>query len=212
MGRRYKIMNPDRMRSDYGKLMYLLMDASDPAIQARSQRCGWAAQDPACPGGAVPGRCCRAPLFAAAASGAAMTACHTKHSFSCISSLSLFVCCPSTDRTCRTCQPLRPQAGHSPAQELLDFNCVRPLRTVHALLEDKGGLALLHDPALPVATAGRPSHSRCKGSGLCCCCCCCLPASTATGPDQSDSGTRGSQAWHWCITPSCLPVASTGPP
>ena len=33
MGRRYKIMNPDRMRSDYGKLMYLLMDASEPAIQ-----------------------------------------------------------------------------------------------------------------------------------------------------------------------------------
>lgn len=26
-------MNPDRMRSDYGKLMYLLMDASEPAIQ-----------------------------------------------------------------------------------------------------------------------------------------------------------------------------------
>ena len=36
VGRRYKIMNPDRMRSDYGKLMYLLMDASDPAIQARA--------------------------------------------------------------------------------------------------------------------------------------------------------------------------------
>ena len=33
VGRRYKIMNPDRMRSDYGKLMYLLMDASDPDIQ-----------------------------------------------------------------------------------------------------------------------------------------------------------------------------------
>ena len=35
VGRRYKIMNPDRMRSDYGKLMYLLMDASEPAIQVR---------------------------------------------------------------------------------------------------------------------------------------------------------------------------------
>ena len=33
VGRRYKIMNPDRMRSDYGKLMYLLMDASEPDIQ-----------------------------------------------------------------------------------------------------------------------------------------------------------------------------------
>ena len=26
-------MNPDRMRSDYGKLMYLLMDACEPDIQ-----------------------------------------------------------------------------------------------------------------------------------------------------------------------------------
>eukprot|EP00048_Salpingoeca_helianthica_P016548 m.232915 g.232915 ORF g.232915 m.232915 type:complete len:585 (+) comp18912_c0_seq1:490-2244(+) len=31
--RRHKIMNPEKMRSDYGKLVYLLQDATDPAIQ-----------------------------------------------------------------------------------------------------------------------------------------------------------------------------------
>nr|CCA26738.1 conserved hypothetical protein [Albugo laibachii Nc14] len=33
LGRRYKIMNPERMRGEYGKLMYLLQDAADPGIQ-----------------------------------------------------------------------------------------------------------------------------------------------------------------------------------
>lgn len=77
VGRRYKVMNPDRMRSDYGKLMYLLMDASEPDIQ-----------------------------------------------------------------------------------DLLEFNCVRPLRTVHALLEYAGGLALLQDPLLSTATAEIVAGSR----------------------------------------------------
>ncbi|PNH09778.1 hypothetical protein TSOC_003592 [Tetrabaena socialis] len=80
LGRRYKILNPDKMRSEYGKLMYLLMDSAEPAIQ-----------------------------------------------------------------------------------ELLDFKCVRQLRTVHRFLEERGGLALLSDPLLETAAAEiiageRPRH------------------------------------------------------
>lgn len=33
LGRRYKVMNPDRMRSEYGKLVYMLMDSADSEIQ-----------------------------------------------------------------------------------------------------------------------------------------------------------------------------------
>ncbi|KAF6251139.1 hypothetical protein COO60DRAFT_669352 [Scenedesmus sp. NREL 46B-D3] len=33
IGRRYKIMNPEKMRSEFGKLVYMLMDSSDVAVQ-----------------------------------------------------------------------------------------------------------------------------------------------------------------------------------
>lgn len=33
IGRRYKILNPERMRSAYGKLIYFLMDSTKPDIQ-----------------------------------------------------------------------------------------------------------------------------------------------------------------------------------
>ncbi|KAJ0400869.1 hypothetical protein ATCC90586_002571 [Pythium insidiosum] len=33
LGRRYKIMNPEKLRGEYGKLMYLLQDASSPEIR-----------------------------------------------------------------------------------------------------------------------------------------------------------------------------------
>ena len=62
-------MNPDKMRSEYGKLIYLLMDAADPSIQA-----------------------------------------------------------------------------------LLEFNAVRPLKTVYSLLEERGALAMLSDPLMARAT------------------------------------------------------------
>lgn len=32
-GRRFKIMNPDKMRAEYGKLVYMLMDSADDHIQ-----------------------------------------------------------------------------------------------------------------------------------------------------------------------------------
>lgn len=32
VGRRYKVMNPQKMRSDYGKMMYLLMDSKRPEV------------------------------------------------------------------------------------------------------------------------------------------------------------------------------------
>ncbi|PNW82263.1 hypothetical protein CHLRE_06g278154v5 [Chlamydomonas reinhardtii] len=80
LGRRYKILNPDKMRSEYGKLMYMLMDSSEPAIQ-----------------------------------------------------------------------------------ELLEFRCVRTLRTVYVFLEERGGLAMLDDALMHTATAeiisgDRPRH------------------------------------------------------
>ena len=78
IGRRHKIMNPEKMRDTYGKLCYMLMDSSEPEMI-----------------------------------------------------------------------------------ELLGFKCVRPLRTVAALLEDGGAIKMLDDPLMQVATAeimagGRP--------------------------------------------------------
>ncbi|GFH12888.1 uncharacterized protein HaLaN_08663 [Haematococcus lacustris] len=70
VGRRYKIMNPDKMRSEYGKLMYLLMDSADPAVQ-----------------------------------------------------------------------------------DLLEFKCVKPLKTVASFLEERGAGALLEDGLMTAATA-----------------------------------------------------------
>lgn len=69
IGRRHKIMNPEKMRSAYGKLMYLLQDTVAPEMQ-----------------------------------------------------------------------------------ELLEFSCATPIRTVHTVLEEAGALALLRDHRMEVAT------------------------------------------------------------
>jgi hypothetical protein len=69
IGRRYKINNPDKMRSDFGKLMYLLQDSVSPHVQ-----------------------------------------------------------------------------------DLLQFNCITPLKTVYLLLEERGALAVLDDPYVEMAT------------------------------------------------------------
>jgi len=37
VGRRYKIMNPEKMRTDYGKLIYMLQDSALPEIEALLQ-------------------------------------------------------------------------------------------------------------------------------------------------------------------------------
>lgn len=69
IGRRYKINNPDKMRSDFGKLMYLLQDSVSPHVQ-----------------------------------------------------------------------------------ELLNFNCITPLHTVHRFLEERNALEVLNDPYVELAT------------------------------------------------------------
>lgn len=69
LGRRYKIMNPEKMRGEYGKLMYLLQDAV-----------------------------------------------------------------------------------HPDTEELLEFSCLRPIETVFSFLESRGGLGLLLDADVDVAT------------------------------------------------------------
>ncbi|KAJ7724889.1 hypothetical protein B0H16DRAFT_1736464 [Mycena metata] len=77
LGRRHKIMNPDKMRSTYGKLIYLLQDSQTPEVK-----------------------------------------------------------------------------------DLLSFSCVRPIKTVYAMLEEHGVLDLLRDDHITVATKEIYSEGR----------------------------------------------------
>ena len=47
----------------------------------------------------------------------------------------------------------RERSAEREIQELLEFRCVRRLRTVHALLQEANGLGLLADPLMEKATA-----------------------------------------------------------
>ncbi|KAJ6451499.1 hypothetical protein C8R47DRAFT_1170128 [Mycena vitilis] len=77
LGRRHKIMNPDKMRTTYGKLIYLLQDSQSPEVK-----------------------------------------------------------------------------------DLLSFSCVRPIKSVHALLEEHSALDLLRDDQVAVATKEIYSEGR----------------------------------------------------
>ncbi|EPQ59895.1 hypothetical protein GLOTRDRAFT_24934, partial [Gloeophyllum trabeum ATCC 11539] len=77
LGRRHKIMNPDKMRTTYGKLIYLLQDSQTPEVK-----------------------------------------------------------------------------------ELLNFSCVKPIKTVHSVLEEYGALDLLRDPLVTLATMEIYSEGR----------------------------------------------------
>ncbi|KAG7097356.1 hypothetical protein E1B28_004707 [Marasmius oreades] len=77
LGRRHKIMNPDKMRTTYGKLIYLLQDSQMPEVK-----------------------------------------------------------------------------------ELLSFTCVKPIKTVHSVLQEHNALDLLHDELITVATKEIYSEGR----------------------------------------------------
>ena len=51
-------------------------------------------------------------------------------------------------------------SADSNVQSLLEFKCVRGLRTVHSVLEERGGLKLLDDPLIEDATAEILSTNR----------------------------------------------------
>ncbi len=106
VGRRYKIQNPHKMRSEYGKLMYLLMDRRAP----------WAPPPPPRPPSRGPCSQLRRPLGRLVARGVRgeLTGPHTR---------------------ARSAEPA--------IQELLEFRCVRPLRTVWQLLQEAHGTAML---------------------------------------------------------------------
>lgn len=159
IGRRYKIMNPDKMRSEFGKMVYMLMDSADEAVQVRALLvvlgcCGCFAAAAPRPRGASCARATqldgaherRCAARGARAGAATQLTAHTGAA-SCVQPHLAPPAAPALT-------PPRTRAARAAPQELLGFSCVRPLRTVAAFLEERGSLALLDDPLMEVC-AGR---------------------------------------------------------
>lgn len=67
VGRRYKIMNPDRMRATYGKLLYMLMDTANEQVTELLEFGCISCAAPSCAAHhcCLPATCPRLPLFLA---------------------------------------------------------------------------------------------------------------------------------------------------